>query len=318
MSLLDSIFSGKDDTSLDKGLAASKKSFFSKLGTALAGKSKVDAEVLDDLEEVLISADVGVPTTLKIIEAIEERVARDKYLGASELGQILKEEMYGILTQQEKGKFSFDQSFSHSPHVIMVVGVNGVGKTTTIGKLAHQFKAAGKKVVLGAADTFRAGAIDQLQVWADRSEVALVKQEMGSDPASVAFDTLQSAVSQKADVVLIDTAGRLHNKVNLMNELTKVKRVMDRIVPEAPHEVLLVLDGSTGQNAFEQAKQFTQATEVTALAITKLDGTAKGGVVMGISDQFKIPVQFIGVGEGIEDLKIFDAPLFVHSFFNTK
>ena len=318
MSLLDSIFSGKDDTSLDKGLAASKKSFFSKLGTALAGKSKVDAEVLDDLEEVLISADVGVPTTLKIIDAIEERVARDKYLGASELGQILKEEMYGILTQQEKGKFSFDQSFSQSPHVIMVVGVNGVGKTTTIGKLAHQFKAAGKKVVLGAADTFRAGAIDQLQVWADRSEVALVKQEMGSDPASVAFDTLQSAVSQKADVVLIDTAGRLHNKVNLMNELTKVKRVMDRIVPEAPHEVLLVLDGSTGQNAFEQAKQFTQATEVTALAITKLDGTAKGGVVMGISDQFKIPVQFIGVGEGIEDLKIFDAPLFVHSFFNTK
>lgn len=318
MSLLDSIFSGKDDEALNKGLEASKKSFFSKLGTALAGKSKVDAEVLDDLEEVLISADVGVPTTLKIIDAIEERVARDKYLGASELGRILKEEMYGILTQQEKGEFSFHQSFEHSPHVIMVVGVNGVGKTTTIGKLAHQFKVAGKKVVLGAADTFRAGAIDQLQVWADRSGVALIKQEMGSDPASVAFDTLQSAVSQNADVVLIDTAGRLHNKVNLMNELTKVKRVMDRIVPEAPHQVLLVLDGSTGQNAFEQAKQFTQATEVSALAITKLDGTAKGGVVMGISDQFKIPVQFIGVGEGIEDLKIFDAPGFVHSFFNSK
>ncbi len=318
MSLLDSIFSGKDDAALNKGLEASKKSFFSKLGTALAGKSKVDASVLDDLEEVLITADVGVPTTLKIIDAIEERVARDKYLGASELGTILKEEMYGILTQQEKGAFSFDQSFDHRPHVIMVVGVNGVGKTTTIGKLAHQFKAAGKKVVLGAADTFRAGAIDQLQVWADRSDVSLVKQEMGSDPASVAFDTLQSAVSQNADVVLIDTAGRLHNKVNLMNELTKVKRVMDRIVPEAPHEVLLVLDGSTGQNAFEQAKQFTQATEVSALAITKLDGTAKGGVVMGISDQFNIPVKFIGVGEGIEDLKIFDAPQFVHSFFNSK
>ncbi|MEL0301355.1 MAG: signal recognition particle-docking protein FtsY, partial [Flavobacteriaceae bacterium] len=260
---------------------------------------------------------IGVPTTLKIIEAIENRVAKDKYLGTENLRKILQEEILTILAAQEKETdFSFDKNHPNSPHVIMVVGVNGVGKTTTIGKLAHQFTQAGKKVVLGAADTFRAGAIDQLQVWADRTNVSLVKQEMGSDPASVAFDTLQSAVSQKADIVLIDTAGRLHNKVNLMNELTKVKRVMDKIVPHAPHEVLLVLDGSTGQNAFEQAKQFTAATEVTALAITKLDGTAKGGVVMGISDQFNIPVKFIGVGEGIEDLKIFNSPAFVHSYFN--
>ena len=316
MSILGKLFSGKDEQ-LDKGLETTKKSFFSKLSTAIAGRSTVDVEVLDDLEEVLITADVGVPTTLKIIEAIENRVAMDKYLGTEDLRKILQEEILTILAAQEKETdFSFDKNYPNSPHVIMVVGVNGVGKTTTIGKLAHQFTQAGKKMVLGAADTFRAGAIDQLQVWADRTNVSLVKQEMGSDPASVAFDTLQSAVSQKADIVLIDTAGRLHNKVNLMNELTKVKRVMDKIVPEAPHEVLLVLDGSTGQNAFEQAKQFTTATEVTALAITKLDGTAKGGVVMGISDQFNIPVKFIGVGEGIEDLKIFNSPAFVHSFFN--
>ena len=316
MSILRKLFSGKDEQ-LDKGLETTKKSFFSKLSTAIAGRSTVDVDLLDDLEEVLITADVGVPTTLKIIEAIENRIAKDKYLGTEDLRKILQEEILTILAAQEKETdFSFDKNYPNSPYVIMVVGVNGVGKTTTIGKLAHQFTQAGKKVVLGAADTFRAGAIDQLQVWADRTNVSLVKQEMGSDPASVAFDTLQSAVSQKADVVLIDTAGRLHNKVNLMNELTKVKRVMDKIVPEAPHEVLLVLDGSTGQNAFEQAKQFTVATEVTALAITKLDGTAKGGVVMGISDQFNIPVKFIGVGEGIEDLKIFNSPAFIHSFFN--
>ena len=316
MSILGKLFSGKDEQ-LDKGLETTKKSFFSKLSTAIAGRSTVDVDLLDDLEEVLITADVGVPTTLKIIEAIENRVAKDKYLGTEDLRKILQEEILTILAAQEKETdFSFDKNYPNNPHVIMVVGVNGVGKTTTIGKLAHQFTQAKKKVVLGAADTFRAGAIDQLQVWADRTNVSLVKQEMGSDPASVAFDTLQSAVSQKADVVLIDTAGRLHNKVNLMNELTKVKRVMDKIVQDAPHEVLLVLDGSTGQNAFEQAKQFTAATEVTALAITKLDGTAKGGVVMGISDQFNIPVKFIGVGEGIEDLKIFNSPSFVHSFFN--
>ena len=316
MSILGKLFSG-EDPQLNKGLEATKKSFFSKLGTAIAGRSEVDVAVLDDLEEVLITADVGVPTTLKIIDAIEARVAKDKYLGTQELKVILQDEIQAILSAQEtETAFSFSQNFSNKPHVIMVVGVNGVGKTTTIGKLSHQFTQAGKKVVLGAADTFRAGAIDQLQVWADRSGVALVRQEMGSDPASVAFDTIQSAVSQNADIVLIDTAGRLHNKVNLMNELTKVKRVMDKIVPAAPHEVLLVLDGSTGQNAFEQAKQFTAATEVSALAITKLDGTAKGGVVMGISDQFNIPVKFIGVGEGIEDLKIFDSSAFVHSFFN--
>ena len=316
MSILGKLFSG-EDPQLNKGLEATKKSFFSKLGTAIAGRSEVDVAVLDDLEEVLITADVGVPTTLKIIDAIEARVAKDKYLGTQELKAILQEEIQAILAAQEtETAFSFSQNFPDKPHVIMVVGVNGVGKTTTIGKLSHQFTQAGKKVVLGAADTFRAGAIDQLQVWADRSNVALVRQEMGSDPASVAFDTIQSAVSQNADVVLIDTAGRLHNKVNLMNELTKVKRVMDKIVPNAPHEVLLVLDGSTGQNAFEQAKQFTAATEVSALAITKLDGTAKGGVVMGISDQFNIPVKFIGVGEGIEDLKIFNSSAFVHSFFN--
>lgn len=316
MSVLGQLFFG-GDSQLDKGLEITKKSFFSKLGTAIAGRSSVDAEVLDNLEEVLITADVGVPTTLKIIEAIELRVSKDKYLGTAELKNILQEEILAILRAQDEKKIvGFGDDFTNKPHVIMVVGVNGVGKTTTIGKLAYQFSQAGKKVVLGAADTFRAGAIDQLQVWADRAEVALVRQEMGSDPASVAFDTLQSAVSQNADIVIIDTAGRLHNKVNLMNELSKVKRVMDKIIPDAPHEVLLVLDGSTGQNAFEQAKQFTTSTSVSALAITKLDGTAKGGVVMGISDQFNIPVKFIGVGEGIEDLKIFDSVAFVHSFFN--
>ena len=317
MSLLKSLFSGDQEKNLTKGLEATRKSFFSKLGTAIAGKSTVDVALLDDLEEVLVTADVGVTTTLKIIDAIEARVAKDNYLGTKELSLILKEEISRILADQQPPiPFSFSDSYTHKPHVIMVVGVNGVGKTTTIGKLAHHFKAAGKKVVLGAADTFRAGAIDQLQVWADRSDVPLVKQQMGSDPASVAFDTLESAVKQEADIVLIDTAGRLHNKVNLMNELSKVKRVMDRVVPEAPHEVLLVLDGSTGQNAFEQAKQFSQATEVTSLAVTKLDGTAKGGVVLGISDAFQIPVKFIGVGEGIDDLQIFNVDAFLHSFFN--
>lgn len=317
MTFLKSIFSPEKKERLDQGLSASKKSFFSKLGTAVAGKSKIDAALLDELEEVLIRSDVGVATTLKIIEALETRVAKDKYLGTSELSQILREEITILLEQHNENKVKdFDAPLDHQPHVIMVVGVNGVGKTTTIGKLAHHYKAGGKKVVLGAADTFRAGAIDQLQVWADNVGVDLIKQQMGSDPASVAFDTLQSAVAQKNDLVIIDTAGRLHNKVNLMNELTKVKKVMDKVVPEAPHEVLLVLDGSTGQNAFEQAKQFTTATEVTALAITKLDGTAKGGVVMGISDQFQIPVRYIGVGEGVEDLQLFHAETFVGSFFS--
>ena len=317
MSLLKSLFSGDQEKNLNKGLEATRKSFFSKLGTAIAGKSTVDVALLDDLEEVLVTADVGVTTTLKIIDAIEARVAKDSYLGTKELSLIIKEEISRILADQQPPiPFLFSDSYTHKPHVIMVVGVNGVGKTTTVGKLAHHFKTAGKKVVLGAADTFRAGAIDQLQVWADRSDVPLVKQQMGSDPASVAFDTLESALKQEADIVLIDTAGRLHNKVNLMNELSKVKRVMDRVVPEAPHEVLLVLDGSTGQNAFEQAKQFSQATEVTSLAVTKLDGTAKGGVVLGISDAFQIPVKFIGVGEGIDDLQIFNVDAFLHSFFN--
>ncbi len=317
MNFLKSIFSLEKKEQLDKGLSASKKSFFSKLGTAVAGKSKIDADLLDELEEVLIRSDVGVATTLKIIDALEARVAKDKYLGTSELAQILREEITTLLKQHQQEEVKgFDAALPNHPQVIMVVGVNGVGKTTTIGKLAHHYKAGGKKVMLGAADTFRAGAIDQLQIWADRVGVYIVKQEMGSDPASVAFDTLQSAVAQKSDLVIIDTAGRLHNKINLMNELTKVKKVMDKVVPNAPHEVLLVLDGSTGQNAFEQAKHFTAATEVNALAITKLDGTAKGGVVMGISDQFKIPVKYIGVGEGLEDLQLFHAGTFVGSFFS--
>ena len=317
MSFLKSIFSPEEKERLNQGLSASKKSFFSKLGTAVAGKSKIDAALLDELEEVLIRSDVGVATTLKIIDALETRVAKDKYLGTGELAQILREEITALLQQHNETEVKgFDAPLPFHPHVIMVVGVNGVGKTTTIGKLAHHYKAGGKKVVLGAADTFRAGAIDQLQVWADRVGVDIVKQQMGSDPASVAFDSLQSAVAQNSDLVIIDTAGRLHNKVNLMNELTKVKKVMDKVVPDAPHEVILVLDGSTGQNAFEQAKQFTAATEVTSLAITKLDGTAKGGVVMGISDQFQIPVKFIGVGEGLEDLQLFHAETFVGSFFS--
>lgn len=317
MSFLKSIFSPEKKEQLEKGLSASKKSFFSKLGTAIAGKSKIDADILDELEEVLIRSDVGVATTLKIIDALEVRVAKDKYLGTSELGQILREEITTLLKQHQEDEIKgFDAPLPNHPQVIMVVGVNGVGKTTTIGKLAYQYKVAGKSVILGAADTFRAGAIDQLQVWADRVGVEIVKQEMGSDPASVAFDTIQSAVAQKSDLVIIDTAGRLHNKINLMNELAKVKKVMNKVAPNAPHEVLLVLDGSTGQNAFEQAKQFTAATEVNALAITKLDGTAKGGVVMGISDQFKIPVKYIGVGEGLEDLQLFHTGTFVGSFFN--
>lgn len=316
MSIFKKIFSSEKKETLDRGLEKSKTSFFNKLNKAVAGKSKVDDDVLDNLEEVLVTSDVGVDTTLKVIERIEERVARDKYLGTSELNQILREEIAALLSETNIGEATeFTVPQDKKPFVIMVVGVNGVGKTTTIGKLAYQFKKQGLKVVLGAADTFRAAAIDQLQVWADRVDVPIVKQNMGSDPASVAFDTLQSAVNQDADVVIIDTAGRLHNKVNLMNELTKVKRVMQKVVGEAPHDVLLVLDGSTGQNAFEQAKQFTAATEVTSLAVTKLDGTAKGGVVIGISDQFKVPVKYIGVGEGVEDLQVFNKYEFVDSFF---
>ncbi|MBT2161750.1 signal recognition particle-docking protein FtsY [Zobellia barbeyronii] len=317
MSLFKNIFSSKKKESLDKGLEKTKTSFLSKLSKAVAGKSKVDDDVLDNLEEVLVSSDVGVTTTLKIIERIEARVSKDKYMGTEELNTILREEISGLLSETNVGsETEFSVPKDKKPYVIMVVGVNGVGKTTTIGKLAYQFKKQGLKVILGAADTFRAAAIDQLQVWADRVDVPIVKQSMGSDPASVAFDTLSSAVKQDADVVIIDTAGRLHNKVNLMNELTKVKRVMQKVVDNTPHEVMLVLDGSTGQNAFEQAKEFTKATEVTSLAVTKLDGTAKGGVVIGISDQFQIPVKYIGVGEGIEDLQVFNKHEFVDSFFN--
>jgi fused signal recognition particle receptor len=317
MGFFKNIFSKDKKESLDKGLEQTKTSFFTKLTKVVAGKSSVDDEVLDNLEEVLISSDVGVQTTLKIIERIEARVSRDKYLGTEELNNILKEEIAGLLSETNVADAEdFTLPEGKKPYVIMVVGVNGVGKTTTIGKLAHQFKKAGKSVVLGAGDTFRAAAIDQLQIWADRVQVPIVRQEMGSDPASVAFDTLKSAVAKEADVVIIDTAGRLHNKINLMTELTKIKRVMQKVVADAPHDVLLVLDGSTGQNAFEQAKQFTLATEVTALAITKLDGTAKGGVVIGISDQFQIPVKYIGVGEGIEDLQVFNKMEFVDSFFN--
>ena len=316
MSFFKKIFSSEKKETLDKGLEKSKSSFLGKLSKAVAGKSKVDDEVLDNLEEILVSSDVGVNTTLKVIERIETRVSRDKYLGTDELNKILREEIADLLSETNLGEATeFIIPEDKKPYVIMVVGVNGVGKTTTIGKLAYQFKKQGLNVVLGAADTFRAAAIDQLQVWADRVDVPIIKQSMGSDPASVAFDTLQSAVTQNADVVIIDTAGRLHNKVNLMNELTKVKRVMQKVVDDTPHDVLLVLDGSTGQNAFEQAKQFTAATEVTSLAVTKLDGTAKGGVVIGISDQFQILVKYIGVGEGIEDLQVFNKYEFVDSFF---
>ena len=315
MSFFKKIFSKEKKETLDKGLEKSNTNFLNKLGKAVAGKCKVDDEVLDDLEEVLVSSDVGVATTIKIIERIEARVARDKYLGTDELNAILRDEIAGLMSETNSGEATDFSIPSKKPYVIMVVGVNGVGKTTTIGKLAHQFKNKGLKVVLGAADTFRAAAIDQLQIWADRVDVPIIKQQMGSDPASVAFDTVQSAVKLDADVVIIDTAGRLHNKINLMKELTKVKRVMQKVVPDAPDEVLLVLDGSTGQNAFEQAKQFTAATEVTSLAVTKLDGTAKGGVVIGISDQFQIPVKYIGVGEGIEDLQVFNKIEFVDSFF---
>lgn len=316
MSWFKKILGKESKEKLDEGLEKSKTSLFDKISRAVVGKSKVDDEVLDDLEEVLISSDVGVETTIKIIRRIEERVERDKYVSTSELDLILREEIAGLLSEnniEDTNGFAIPKK--DVPYVIMVVGVNGVGKTTTIGKLASQFKSHGLKVVLGAADTFRAAAVDQLVIWSERAGVPIVKQAMGSDPASVAFDTIQSAVAQNADVVLIDTAGRLHNKVNLMNELTKIKRVMQKVIPDAPHEVLLVLDGSTGQNAFEQAKQFTQATEVSSLAVTKLDGTAKGGVVIGISDQFQIPVKYIGVGEGINDLQAFNKMEFVDSFF---
>ena len=305
----------REKESLDKGLEKTKRGLFDKLTRAVAGKSKVDEDVLDGIEDALIASDVGVDTTLKIIDMLEDRVARDKYMNAAELRGILKEEMMSLLVVDGKEDASvFD--FSKKPYVIMVVGVNGVGKTTTIGKLAANLKASGKKVMLGAADTFRAAAVDQLVIWSERAGVPIVKQNMGADPASVAFDTVKSAVAQDMDVVLIDTAGRLHNKINLMNELTKIRNVMRKVVPDAPHEVLLVLDGSTGQNAFVQAREFTKATDVTALAVTKLDGTAKGGVVLGIADQFNIPVKFIGVGEGIEDLQIFDKKAFVDSLFD--
>lgn len=301
---------------LDKGLAKTKESVFKKMTRAVVGKTKVDEDVLDNLEEVLITSDVGVDTTIRIIERIEQRVARNRYVNTSELNVILREEIAALLAENDNNEVNnFELPTNKKPYVIMVVGVNGVGKTTTIGKLAHKFKAAGKQVILGAADTFRAAAIEQLEIWANRVDVPLVKQKMGSDPASVAYDTLSSAKAKDADVVIIDTAGRLHNKVNLMNELTKVKKVMQKIVPGAPHEILLILDGSTGQNAFEQAKQFTRATEVTALAITKLDGTAKGGVVIGVSDQLKVPVKYIGIGEGIDDLQVFDREEFVDSLF---
>ncbi len=317
MSWFKKVFGREEKESLDKGLEKSSQGFFEKISKAVVGKSRVDDEVLDDLEEVLIASDVGAETTIKIIKRIEGRVARDKFVGTDELNTILREEISGLLLENPLAATgNIDES--KKPYVIMVVGVNGVGKTTTIGKLAHQFKTDGKKVVLGAADTFRAAAVDQLVIWSERVGVPIVKQGMGSDPASVAFDTVQSAVASQADVVIIDTAGRLHNKVNLMNELTKIKRVMQKVIPDAPHEILLVLDGSTGQNAFEQAKQFTAATEVNALAVTKLDGTAKGGVVIGISDQFQIPVKYIGVGEKMTDLQLFNGSEFVDSFFKQR
>ncbi len=317
MGLFD-FFSSSKKENLDQGLEKTKQSFFSKIARAIVGKSKVDDEVLDNLEEILISSDVGVETTLKIIDRIQARVSRDKVLGTDELNQVLRDEIISLLEENnsnQNGNLEYNKPADGNPYVIMVVGVNGVGKTTTIGKLAHQFKKSGKSVVLGAADTFRAAAVDQLIIWSERVGVPIVQQGMNADPASVAFDTLQSAKANNADVVIIDTAGRLHNKVNLMNELSKIKRVMEKIIPGAPHEILLVLDGSTGQNAFEQAKQFSQATDINALAVTKLDGTAKGGVVIGISDQMKIPVKYIGVGEKMDDLQLFDRKLFVESLF---
>ena len=309
-------FSKEKKESLDQGLSKTKETFFSRIAKAVAGKSTVDAEVLDNLEEILLTSDVGVETTLKIIERIEKRVSKDKYVNTSELNNILKEEIAQLLTENNsKDEDDFNTPETKKPYVIMVVGVNGVGKTTTIGKLAHQFKKKGKSVVLGAADTFRAAAVDQLTIWSERVGVDIVSQGMGADPASVAFDTLSSAVSKGADVVIIDTAGRLHNKINLMNELSKIKKVMQKVIPDAPHDVLLVLDASTGQNAIEQCRQFTAATDVSALALTKLDGTAKGGVVIGISDQFKIPVKYIGVGEKMDDLQVFNRIEFVDSLF---
>ena len=310
------LFNKKKKEVLDKGLETTKQSVFSKIARAAAGKSKVDDEVLDNLEEILITSDVGVDTTVKIIERIEERIARDKYVSTSELNDVLRAEIANLLTENNtENAEDWDLPTDHKPYVILIVGVNGVGKTTTIGKLAYQFKKAGKKVYLGAADTFRAAAVEQIQIWGDRVGVPVIKQQMGSDPASVAFDTLQSAKANGADVVIIDTAGRLHNKVGLMNELKKIKEVMKKILPEAPDDVMLVLDGSTGQNAFEQAKQFASVTQITSLAITKLDGTAKGGVVIGISDQLKVPVRYIGLGEGIEDLQLFNKEQFVDSLF---
>jgi fused signal recognition particle receptor len=313
------LFGGQNKDNLNKGLEKTKENVIKKLSRAVMGKSEVDEEVLDNLEEVLISSDVGVDTTLRIIKRIETRVANNKYMGTEELNRILREEIAGLLEENSSGKLTGTfTDLPQRPYVIMVVGVNGVGKTTTIGKLAWHFKKANQKVLLGAADTFRAAAIEQLSIWADRVGVPIVKQEMGSDPASVAFDTVSSAKAGNMDVVIIDTAGRLHNKASLMNELTKIKRVMQKVIPDAPHEILLVLDGSTGQNAFEQARQFTEATQVNALAITKLDGTAKGGVVIGISDQFKIPVKYIGIGEKLDDLQIFDKSAFVEALFSSQ
>ncbi len=317
MGFFNKLFGKKEKESLDQGLQKTKEGFFAKVSRAIAGKTTVDEEVLDNLEEALVSADVGIDTTVKIIERIEKRVSRDKYMNTSELNKLLQEEIEGMLVDApHSNSYAFDSDLPVKPYVILVVGVNGVGKTTTIGKLAHNFKSAGKSVLLGAADTFRAAAVDQLTIWSERAGVPIVKQDMGSDPASVAFDTVQSALARKSDVVLIDTAGRLHNKTHLMEELTKIRRVVQKVIPDAPHEVLLVLDGSTGQNALEQAKHFTAATDVTAIAITKLDGTAKGGVVLAIANQFKIPVKFIGVGEKMEDLLVFDKHEFVDSLFN--
>lgn len=315
MNFFKKLFSSQSEKKIDKGLDKSKKSFFSKIKKSIAGKSRVDASFLDELEEIFIGADVGVSTTIKIIDKLEERVAIDKYINTDDLNKILKDEITKIL-DVSNGDFKEVEISNKGPYVIMIVGVNGVGKTTTIGKLANKFRNAGKSVIIGAADTFRAGAIDQLEVWAQRAKVDIVKQQMGSDPASVVHDTLNSSVSKNVDIVLIDTAGRLHNKVNLMNELSKIKRVMTKVIPDAPHEILLVLDGSTGQNAFEQAKKFIESTDVNSLAITKLDGTAKGGVVIGICDQFQIPIKYIGIGEGIDDMKIFDSKNFINSFFN--